>query len=127
MEKQVINDEIVHFYAENGDEQTINLIFQEKENSYKGLELAINFDNNHDVNGYMSTGLFYDAENNFQQKIENYFDSNNFEIKSIEYDSNDEIKRIIKYENYSNGESKWIRSYDKDGNLLSEDFYEKDF
>jgi len=53
-------------------------------------------------------------------------DSNGFVITNKEFSSKEELLFHIEYENYPNGETKWERHYDKKGNLLSEDFFEKE-
>ncbi|WP_054852343.1 hypothetical protein [Olleya sp. ITB9] len=127
MNKEILETIVNYTVDDINNSVVVNNVLEDKNLNHKKLKFSINQEDIILETGTKGVGLFYDQDNNFQFKIENYYDNKNLEIKTIEYNLNNEIKRVIKYENYSNGEAKWIRSYDKDENLLSEDFYEEDF
>lgn len=113
MKKEIL-ETIVNYTVEDiNDSLVINAVLEDINLNHKGLKFSINQEDIILEKGTKGVGMFYDE--------------NNLETKTIEYNSHNEIMRIIEYDNYPNGEAKWIRSYDKEGNLLSEDFYEEEF
>ncbi|MBL3658567.1 hypothetical protein [Fulvivirga sediminis] len=72
------------------------------------------------------TILSFSKEGLIQKKVFYIEDVEGNELECIEYDKNEKIIRRMEYENYPDGETKWMYVYDSDGNLINKEFFEED-
>lgn len=117
--KKEIRTNIIHYFIEN-EKYNINEIINEQKDRFPEKEVCINIDEKKKI------GLFYNSNGMFYMKVENYYDLNGHEIEYIEYDKNNEIIQRVEYENYPDGETKWMYVYDNEGNLINKEFFEED-
>lgn len=118
MKKEVFESQIVFEIESEDDFRTIDTELIDRPYSVRLIE---------EVEGLIHrTVLSFSKEGLMKDKVFYKEDLYGNELQCIEYDKYDKVIRRMEYENYPNGDTKWMYVYDDEGNLINKEFFEED-